>query len=281
MKKLIIIFFTSTLFGCDSASIDDPRKRNENWAWFVNSGTGEGEWGPLIDGNTSFKTGDITYFYFNGNIQEKAKLFNGKYIDTAIVYSLKNSTPIKYKITINDTMTDFYLNDGNYIEHFNTGEVFEKTVVVNNKRSGNWIRYYKNGNKMWVSNQEESGWSYWYFENGVKQNETYHINGVANGRARNWDKNGNLYNYVDMVNGEYHGITEHFYPNGITKSIEEYVHGKRHGVMKAWYENGQLKVSGHRKNELPDGEIIWYNSDGTVSKKGFYENGKLVSEKKQ
>ena len=75
-NKLVLIFLTILLFGCNSEEgIHDLEKRNENWCWFINEETGKGEWIPIGD-KTTVSDGDYKLFFCNGEIRQKGKLRN-------------------------------------------------------------------------------------------------------------------------------------------------------------------------------------------------------------
>ena len=98
-KLLVFLFFILLLSACNKSGIDDSDKRNQNWVWWVDSKTGAATWIPCAN-NTSVMTGNYTTFFFNGKMQEKGKLIDGKNIDTAYVYDI-NETLIKLYHGIN------------------------------------------------------------------------------------------------------------------------------------------------------------------------------------
>lgn len=244
-----------TFFGCSQNSIDDLTKRNTNWVWWVDSRTGVGEWIPFSN-NNPVKDGTYTTFYFNGNIKEVGKLKGGRNIDTSNIFDL-NGILLAYEIFLKDTVVRYYLNDGEYRENYNTGEIFIKGSVKEHLRSGKWISYFKNGKKKWEEDLvDRTGWSISYHENGQVLDSIYYFEGLVNCQVKRWYSNGNL--------------SETF----------GYRMGVLNGVDKSFYENGQLKYEGANYYGKAIGDWYQYDDRGRVIQKLSYENGNLISTQK-
>lgn len=272
MRHIIVIFFIAILFGCSSTGIDNPEKRNENWSWFVDEKTGEGNWIPVADSN-DVKSGLCTFFYNNGKIFQKGKIVNGKYKDTMCYYDLYGKL-IKYFLLKNDTVIEYYINDGPYKGYYQTGEIADNGIVKNHDRGENWIRYYKNGKIKWIEKlNERTGLTTWYYENGQMSGSTYHIKGVGHGVSKTWYENGKLKEESNWKNAIQDGTCKTYYENGQIEQSSNWIEGKREGIREGWYENGQKQFSEFRKNDLCEGVTTSWYQNGNIKNQGNYKNG--------
>ncbi|HEY0031309.1 MAG TPA: hypothetical protein VGC65_11160 [Bacteroidia bacterium] len=274
MKKLLIVFILFSLFACNKG-INDPEKRNENWSWWVDAKTGEGEWVPVAD-TTTVKSGTYTLFFSNGKIREKGTLLNGILIDTVYTYDIDEKL-IKYGLIKPDTVSDYFIHEGAYRDYFPTGELKEEGVVKNHQRGQTWTRFYKNGKKEWIEKLiDRTGWTVSYYDNGQVSDSSYHIKGLGNGRAAHWYRNGQMREVGYWKDGLEHGETKIYYENGQLELIQNSVNGKLEGKREGWFESGQKKYLKWMKDGLAEGELItWYGS-GKIKHKGSYKEDKEV-----
>ena len=52
--------------------------------------------------------------------------------------------------------------------------------------------------------------------------------------------------------------------------------GKKEGTYESWYENGKKNAEGQFKNDLREGEWIFYKDDGSLMGNYKYKDGALV-----
>ena len=91
-----------------------------------------------------------------------------------------------------------------------------------------------------------------YYINGIKRSEFMYKNGLMNGPYTLWYKNG--------VKGEY----------GFHKN------NKKDKLIIKWDQKGQKLSSVTFKEDLFHGEVIFFNSDGSVKYSGIYKEGRCV-----
>ena len=276
MTKHIIIFISIILFsGCSNSDINDKSKRNENWAYWIDSVTAEASWVPVGPENT-LKDGRYTLFYSNGKTYEKGKLKNGKSIDTVYRYGI-NENIIKYELINPDTIIQYYLKDGPYTAFFQNSTIFEKGIVKNHDRGNEWTRYFKNGNIEWIEKLDNrTGLTIWYHDNGQMWDSTYHINGQGHGIIKHWYKNGQIEEIANWDNGIQNGLCEDYYENGKLQEKVNWVNGMRVGDWTEWHSNGNIKRTANYILGQLNGKAIEYYENGKVRSEGFFENGKQV-----
>lgn len=276
MTRQILIFISIIfLFSCNDNDINDMNKRNENWAYWVDSITGEASWVP-VGPETTLKDGRYTLFYSNGKTYEKGKLKDGKNKDTIYCFDL-NENIIKYKLIKEDTLIQYYLNDGPYSAYFQNCKVLEKGVVKNHDRGNEWTRYFKNGNIEWIEKLENNtGLTVWYHDNGQMWDSTYHINGQGHGLIKHWYPNGQIEEIANWDNGIQNGFCEKYYENGKPKEKSNWVNGMRVGDVTEWYSNGNIKSTANYILGQAHGKAFQYNENGKLLSEGSLENGKQV-----
>ena len=296
-RTLTIILTIIILGGCnDKASIDDSKKRNENWCWFVDEHTGEGTWVP-IGNNTTLDDGDYSLFFCNGEIRQTGKLNDGKDCDTIFYYDLKGSLVSKVFQNESGELQEI-MPDGKYKGYYATCELSVEGEFKRNKQVGKRTEYYKNGN---IKAQSEAingaTWYATFNEQGQILDSVNSINGKLNGLAKYWYPNGQLeairYFKDDLRHGNFEFYFDNgqlkqksrfvndmrqdtvidWYENGQLRFIRQYENDKRTGAITAWFENGNIKATGAFLNDQKHGEYKEYHENGKSYKEGKYKNG--------
>lgn len=91
---------------------------------------------------------------------------------------------------------------------------------------------------------------------------------------------------IDMLNEKYNreisnkqdGYLKVRYKNGKTKLEECYENQKRQDRRIAYYNNGQKMLEEYYVDDLLDGSVKWYNTDGSISREAQYKSGFKVCE---
>lgn len=275
MKKTISIIIVIILFGCnDQASIDDPKKRNENWCWFVVEQTGEGKWVP-IGNETTLKDGNYTLFFCNGEIRRTGKLKDGKDCDTIYNYDIIGALINKIFQDQNGKLQEIML-DGKYKGYYSTCELSVEGEIKGNKQVGKRIEYYKNGN---IKKQSEEGnalsWYSSYNEQGQVLDSATFVNGKLNGFAYDWYINGQLESIRYFTNDLLNGYCIFYHENGQVKQTRKYVNDIPQDTVKDWYDNGQLRfIKQYKDGEKIGLERTWHTNGNTRSVFSFMNDKK-------
>lgn len=106
-------------------------------------------------------------------------------------------------ITNADTLKK--INGDVYQHFFASGEVEYEGKLINDKKEGKWITYYKNGSlckEIDYKKGQKNGKFIWYFQNGNKQQEVSLVNGIKQGEDKYWNEDGTLNSIITYKNGE-------------------------------------------------------------------------------
>ena len=76
------------------------------------------------------------------------------------------------------------------------------------------------------------------------------------------------------------GVAVESYPDGKLKQRWRFKEGKWHGLVEEYYPTGLQSVATNFDNGDRQGESTYWNPDGTVQKKQWFEKGTLVKEEK-
>jgi antitoxin component YwqK of YwqJK toxin-antitoxin module len=223
-------------------NIDDLDKRNENWCWFVDAKTGSGHWVPLGQGKWT-ETGRVTFFFFNGNISEIAKMKNGVRVDTTYNYDLQGKL-IKYATYENGQEINYYINDGVYKDYYLKGTLSDSGLIKNHKRINAWTSFSKSGIRNWM--------------------ETYHDS--SNTTLIAFYDSGQIKDSVNFYNHKQNGEMKKWFENGHLKSISNWKAGKQAGEATHYFESGKLrkKLTLIENNKI---SVIEYDESGNEIKR--------------
>lgn len=128
------------------------------------------------------------------------------------------------------------------------------------------------------------------------------INGNAQGAAKVWYRNGQLYEIVNFNHGLRHGLNSEYYDDGTKKMERNYVngmvegfitqwnseglvwaqthlvHGERDGVQVILHRNGMIEFHNTYKNGQANGWYRRFDENGKIEFEAWCENGKIVRE---
>lgn len=187
----------------------------------------------------------------------------------------------------------------NLDNHFSNGQIIEVGEKLDDKRNGEWIKYYKNGTVEIICNYKAgllTGDYKLFYKNGNTKQQGIYENEIHIGIWEHFRENGSLefkanfgvgnvkfeiknYNEKEElvlifseVDGE-KSIGKYFYKNGQIKLIGNLISGVQVDEWKEYYECGQLKQIGNYIDGSEDG--IWeiYHKNGKLKDIGKYVLG--------
>lgn len=280
MKFLAAVFFFLLLLSCcgdpnAENGVDDPSKRNENWAWFVDSATGKGAWLPAGD-SASMITGDYMLFFCNGKIRKTGKLIDGRDADTMFYYDTAGKLISKRYITPEGQKE--IMPDGKYRSFYATCELSSEGEVRNNKIIGKRTEYFRSGKPKIVSFTTGDTTRFQrYYESGLPEDSFMLISGRKYGLAKKWYANGKIEAEVFLIDDKENGSYITYYENGNKKTEYMFRDGKEEGLCMQYYEDGKLKGKVNYRNGQRHGEFWLYHPNGKLKVHGFSENGTMTS----
>jgi antitoxin component YwqK of YwqJK toxin-antitoxin module len=93
-----------------------------------------------------------------------------------------------------------------------------------------------------------------------------------------WDESGNKVDEGHLLNGKSNGLWVSWHPNGAKAQEGNYRDGKPVGIFTSWHDNGQIAVQSHHNDRGNlDGECLYWDKTGKLTKKLIWNNGKLIS----
>lgn len=119
-----------------------------------------------------------------------------------------------------------------------------------------------------------------YWEPGVKKKMIeYNGNTKPNGRAVEWDMNGNKIKEVHYREGLRYGPSYSWFPDGQKEIESNYNNDVLNGTKTKWYKNGNKEYEINFDYGTPHGKsVIWYEN-GQVEEETDYNQGKIDGKK--
>lgn len=132
------------------------------------------------------------------------------------------------------------------------GECYQPTQKVEegkykeNRKTGEWIQYYCNGNtknKVNYVNGRPDGYAVLYHENGTVSEEGTWKNNRWVGNFKQFYENGEVqHDFVYNSGGKREGESTYYYENGQKAIQGNFADGKETGTFKEYYKNGDIKA---------------------------------------
>lgn len=163
---------------------------------------------------------------------------------------------------------------GVWIKKYSNGQIQYKGKFKHGNPSGEFKRYYPNGNLMAIM-QHRSGdevYATLFNKKGKKRAEGKYINKKKDSTWVFYGPEGNVISRENFDMGTRDGKSTKFYPSGDTSQIIIYRDGIRHGIFKQFFPNGNLKLlARYQKNEL-DGYVTFFTPKGYKEIEGLYRD---------
>lgn len=99
---------------------------------------------------------------------------------------------------------------------------------------------------------------------------------LCHGKYRKYYSGLNLKSSTSFLNGKMHGEYHEFFENGLMKISIHYIDGLYDGEVIEFYpELNEMKSKFHYSKGIKNGEAIYYDEVGEITKKELYVNGVL------
>lgn len=237
-----------------------------------------------------------TFFLKNKKLQGTYKKYDNQKLTLSINYLdgkkygdtiyFENERIIKKEIFENDNLIETFVYEYD-------GLFTKKIRIINNKYDGVSLLFYdgKLCEKGYYKNNEKNGNFYQYYTNGSLHRKTHYSNNKKNGISILWlpnkennSKSGPISNIFHYKNDKLHGkFIEYFYPkigdsnyfdnSGYIKK-SYYCNGLKQGIfIKMNWDKVIIKKTSYYNN-LQNGKVKIYDSNGNLVQKGFYKKGK-------
>ncbi len=250
------------------------------------------------------KNGNETKWYSSGAIQSECTYITKPYTDanSSNRYNLDNERVDQLKrigangstYYANRTQNYITLFDKKRISYFESGQKSLEYNYSNGMREGTFKEWHNNGKLKSIQeykNNVINGKNYSYFYNGKPHqlfteykilNNRYDYN-IYEGKYEIYYTDGKPQIIGNYKKGKLQGLYTQYYENGIKRSETNYIDGLKTGEEKYWHTNGKINNINTYKyfkiNDTPysqlEGIVMAYNSNGNVTQKSFYKNGKI------
>lgn len=200
------------------------------------------------------------FYYPNHKISSEGTMVNGKPNGYWKTYN-------KYGTLVSEGNRKNFLLDSTWNFYNDEGKL---SLIINykkGKKSGIRKTFFQD--KIVVDSFDmdvKNNWNKILYPNGKLKNKTFYKNGLEQGWAFEYAKDGRI-------------ITRTLYNNGFIKKreyINAYNHnGKKQGIWETFYSNNIIKESGRYRNGIKDGYFKYYDKEGNLTKIEKYRNGLL------
>jgi len=223
------------------------------------------------------RTGQWTWFYKNGSIDESSNYLNGKLEGESIGY-YSNGKLLYKTIYKNDEL------DGSYKRYNKRGALVQDKMYISGKLNGKYYSYYDIGQEaleydVKYDNGAPVGTVLQYSLGKEKIFEVTYQNGVKEGLEISYYLNGAKKREVEYVNGNFQGSYKSYNKNEVLIEEGVGVEDENSGIWKEYYPNGKIKTKKTYKKGKLDGSYIEYASNGKLYYEDIYRKGELIGYK--
>jgi len=217
--------------------------------------------------------GSFVHYRSNGNLERKGIFYSEITVRDSLIKNVYDGTIEFYqdngKKQRIENWKNFKKNGVQENYYYQTGELSERSFIVDNLLSGMVERFDKDENKTYEA----------FYE--IVEKEGKNIS-QQTGRETHWEKN-KIKTTVEWKEGMQNGVTKSYYSNGQLEKIMHFENGKLHGSYQTYYENGQLKEDYNKLFWVGTGnsqDVSWntvYDEAGNITRKFFAdEKGKSI-----
>ncbi len=166
---------------------------------------------------------------------------------------------------------------GTFYYYYPTGN--EKAIMVHSGNISRITMYHENGVVFavgkYINQVKDSVWTYYDSRGYLSYKETY-LNGKYNGERTIYYVGEKISEVKNYKNGVLEGKYVMYFENGKVKQEGTYHDGNKVGREVRYYKSGKKEVTGQYRAAVKFGFWTHYNENGTVSKKVYYKDGKII-----
>ncbi|MDN3725111.1 hypothetical protein QRD02_12010 [Aequorivita sp. SDUM287046] len=219
--------------------------------------------------------GTYVHYRSNGNLERKGIYYREIAVGDTILQNVYDGTIEVYQENGKrhriENWKNFKKNGVQENYYYKSGELSERSYIIDNLLSGTVERFDKEGNKTYEAFHE------------IVEKEGKNVSQQI-GTETYWEKN-KIKTIVEWKDGMQNGVTKTYYANGQLEKIMHFENGKLHGSYQTFNENGQLTEDYNKHIWAGTGNsenVGWntvYDESGTITRK-FYadETGKNLIE---
>jgi antitoxin component YwqK of YwqJK toxin-antitoxin module/Flp pilus assembly protein TadD len=252
-------------------NFDAEGNRTGKWTWYTSldkiKETAFYKEGLLEGPNLMFHKNGKKYvnaIYKNDFLHSKYESFNKQGALVQRKYFKLGSLDSIYKsyFKVGEKNLEFYIPykngeiEGETLEYYENGDLYEKTFYISGKRNGVKTKYHYNKKT---------------------SSEINYLDGELSGSYKSYHTNGKLNEVGQSLEGFYNGPWKLYYSDGTLQSEFSYEKGNLNDLYKFYDTDGKLFYEYvYKKGELI--AFTFYNKDATVLKKGKKKSGAFYYE---
>ncbi len=169
---------------------------------------------------------------------------------------------------------------GEFRYYYPDGKLKTLSVVSNDGKKAVTLSYFPDGRKMaagnYLNEKKDSTWQFFSESSGTLVSEETYVAGVIEGASRVYFQEGGLSELQMYKNGIRDGVWEQYYLDGKLKLHGAFKGGEKQGAFKTFYSSGKQMTEGQYNKGHQEGTWTYYTEKGAVSRKEFYDHGKLL-----
>ena len=166
--------------------------------------------------------------------------------------------------------------DGHAVWYYEHGKKRMEIDYVSGKKHGTMRRFFRNGSletQQTFENDTLIGLSQEYSDKGVLISEITYEKGLKNGNFKEFYQDGTPAIEGGFVKDMYEGVWKYYDAEGYLIGEANFSNGN--GTVKMFDTEGIVKQTVPYKNNLIDGEEIYYDKNGNIEKTILYSKGRL------
>ena len=170
------------------------------------------------------------------------------------------------------------VQDGFAVYYDESGVKTLEVTMKDGKKEGRLRTFFFNGNlqtEEYYANDLLNGMQTTYDKDGVKLTEIEFKDGVMNGSYHEWHERDILKCVGQYADGLWDGPWEYYDMRGFLIAEGDFDHGT--GDQLNYTETGVLYKKSHYENNAKNGEEVYYNPQGEVTKVIVYKDDRMIS----
>lgn len=171
------------------------------------------------------------------------------------------------------------LKNGFWKEYYQTGELKSEGKYKNNTKIGEWKYYHKNGQLeqtgFYINGKPDGEWN-WFYKSGNLLRKEIYIEGLEEGISVEYSDSGAIITKGNYEEGMKQG--QWIYEMGDHKEIGAYKDDLLDGEWLYYYNNKIIMFKGSYFNDIPIGRHTYWYENGVLKEFGDYKNGKKTGD---